>query len=325
MRDLYVYGNQAVLIGSSPSADETIMALDIEHRTHQVLRSASRTQADPAYVSIAEAIRYPTEGGAFAHALFYAPTNADFTGPEGALPPLLVISHGGPTGSTHAGFKWSIQYWTSRGFAVVDVNYGGSSGYGRPYRQRLNRQWGVVDVDDSVNAARYLIGRGLVNPEQLAIRGGSAGGYTTLSALTFRSFFKAGASHYGIGDLEALARDTHKFESHYHFGLIGDYPAEQALYHARSPVNFADRLSSAIILFQGAEDKVVPPNQAEAMYQAVRAKGLPVAYLLFPNEQHGFRRAENISRSFEAELYFYGKIFGYEPADVIEPVQIDNL
>jgi dipeptidyl aminopeptidase/acylaminoacyl peptidase len=325
MRDLYVYGNQAVLIGSSPSADEAIVALDLEHRTHQVLRSASRAQADPAYVSIAEAIHYPTEGGAFAHALFYAPTNADFTGPEGALPPLLVISHGGPTSSTHAGFKWSIQYWTSRGFAVVDVNYGGSSGYGRPYRQRLNRQWGVVDVDDSVNAARYLIGRGLVNPDKVAIRGGSAGGYTTLSALTFRSFFKAGASHYGIGDLEALARDTHKFESRYLFGLIGDYPAEQALYRARSPVNFTDQLSSAMILFQGAEDKAVPPNQAEAMYQAVRAKGLPVAYLLFPNEQHGFRRAENISRSFEAELYFYGKIFGYEPADAIEPVQIDNL
>jgi dipeptidyl aminopeptidase/acylaminoacyl peptidase len=325
MRDLQVHDGQAVFIGSSPTADEAVIALDLKTRTHRVLRSASRAQADPAYVSIAEAIRYPTEGGEFAHALFYAPTNADFTGPEGALPPLLVFSHGGPTSSTHAAFKWSIQYWTSRGFAVVDVNYGGSSGYGRAYRQRLNGQWGVVDVDDSINAARHLIERGLVNPDQVAIRGGSAGGYTTLCALTFRDFFKAGASLYGIGDLEALVRDTHKFESRYLLGLIGDYPAEQALYHARSPINFTDRLSSAMILFQGAEDKAVPPNQAEAMYQAVRAKGLPVAYLLFPNEQHGFRRAENISRTFEAELYFYGKIFGYETADAIEPVAIDNL
>jgi dipeptidyl aminopeptidase/acylaminoacyl peptidase len=325
MRDLHVHGDQAVFIGSSPTADEAIVAFDLTTRTHRVLRSASRAQADPAYISIAEAIRYPTEGGEFAHALFYAPVNADFSGPEGALPPLLVISHGGPTSSTNAAFKWSIQYWTSRGFAVVDVNYGGSSGYGRAYRQRLNGQWGVVDVDDSIHAARHLIERGLVNPDQVAIRGGSAGGYTTLCALTFRDFFKAGASHYGIGDLEALVRDTHKFESRYLFRLIGDYPAEQALYHARSPVNFTDRLSSAMILFQGAEDKAVPPNQAEAMYQAVRAKGLPVAYLLFPNEQHGFRRAENISRSFEAELYFYGKIFGYESADAIEPVAIDNL
>ena len=205
------------------------------------------------------------------------------------------------------------------------MNYGGSTGYGRAYRERLNGQWGVVDVDDAVNAARYLVGRGDVDAGRLAIRGGSAGGYTTLCALTFRKYFKAGASHYGIGDLEALARDTHKFESRYLDSIIGPYPAEQALYHARSPIHFTERLSSAMILFQGAEDKAVPPNQAEAMYQAVRSKGLPVAYLLFEQEGHGFRRAENIKRALEAELYFYGRIFGFTPADRIAPVKIDNL
>jgi dipeptidyl aminopeptidase/acylaminoacyl peptidase len=240
-------------------------------------------------------------------------------------PPLLVLDHGGPTSATSAAFKWGIQFWTSRGFAVVDVNYGGSSGYGRAYRERLNGQWGVVDVDDSVNAARFLVARGDVNPHRLAIRGGSAGGYTTLCALTFRSFFHGGASHYGIGDLEALARDTHKFESRYLDRLIGPYPAAQALYRERSPINFTDRLSSPMILLQGTQDKAVPPAQAQAMFDAVRAKGLPVALLMFEGEQHGFRRAATIQRALEAELYFYGRIFGFTPADPIEPVAIENL
>jgi dipeptidyl aminopeptidase/acylaminoacyl peptidase len=236
-----------------------------------------------------------------------------------------VISHGGPTSASDAGFKWSHQYWTSRGFAIVDVNYGGSSGYGRAYRERLNRQWGVVDVDDSVNAARHLVARGAVNAERIAIRGSSAGGYTSLCALTFRNFFKAGASHYGIGDLEALAADTHKFESRYLDRLIGPYPAARALYRERSPIRHTERLASPMILFQGAEDKAVPPSQAQTMFDAVNAKGLPVAYLLFEGEQHGFRRAATIRRTLEAELYFYGKVFGFTPADTIEPVDIRNL
>ncbi|HTJ95434.1 MAG TPA: prolyl oligopeptidase family serine peptidase, partial [Pararobbsia sp.] len=325
MRDLRVDGRYAVCLASSPATHAAVVVFDLDTRTSHVLRESSPVRPAPADVSIAEAIRFPTTDGHEAHALFYAPVNATHCGPQGARPPLLVISHGGPTAASDASLKWSIQYWTSRGFAVVDVNYGGSSGYGRAYRARLDGAWGVVDVDDCVNAARYLIAQGRVDEARVAIRGGSAGGYTTLCALTFREFFKAGASHYGIGDLEALARDTHKFESRYLDRLIGPYPQEQALYRERSPVHHLERLSSAMILLQGAEDKMVPPNQAEAMYTAVRAKGLPVAYLLFPGEQHGFRRAESIRRAYEAELYFYGKVFGFTPADPIEPVEIDNL
>ena len=205
------------------------------------------------------------------------------------------------------------------------MNYGGSSGYGRAYRQRLNGQWGIVDVDDCVNGARYLAEHGYVDSNRLAIRGGSAGGYTTLSALTFRDVFKAGASYYGISDLEAMTRDTHKFESRYLDSLIGPYPEARNRYRERSPIHFTDHLSCPLILFQGLEDKVVPPNQAEMMVDALRAKGLPVAYVAFEGEQHGFRRSENIQRSLEAELYFYAQVFGFTPADAIEPVMIENL
>jgi dipeptidyl aminopeptidase/acylaminoacyl peptidase len=211
--------------------------------------------------------------------------------------------------------KLSIQYWTSRGIAVLDVNYGGSTGYGRAYRERLNGQWGIVDVADCVNGARYLVERGLADGDRLIIRGGSAGGYTTLAALTFRDEFKAGASYYGISDLEALEQDCHKFESRYNTNLIGPYPERQDLYKERSPIHFTERLSCPIILFQGLEDKVVPPNQSEMMYDALKAKGIPVAYVPFEGEQHGFRKAENIKRSLDGELYFYSKVFGFE-ADV---------
>jgi dipeptidyl aminopeptidase/acylaminoacyl peptidase len=315
----------AVVIGGVPTAPDGVVRLDLNHRTEQVVRSASSVAVDPGCVSMAEAITFPTESGREAHGFFYPPRNAGYRIGDGQRPPLIVMSHGGPTAATDAGFNWSIQYWTSRGIAVVDVNYGGSTGYGRAYRERLNGQWGVIDVDDAVNAARYLVARGDVDADRLAIRGGSAGGYTTLCALTFRKYFKAGASHYGIGDLEALVRDTHKFESRYLDSIIGPYPAKRALYRARSPIHFTEQLSSAMILFQGAEDKAVPPNQAEAMYQAVRSKGLPVAYLLFEKEGHGFRRAENIKRALEAELYFYGRIFGFTPADEIAAVDIENL
>ena len=315
----------AVFLGAGSTLPNAIVRLDLRTRTHEVLRASSSADVDAAFLSLAEAITFPTEKGLDAHAFFYPPTNRDHSGPAGERPPLIVISHGGPTGASDAAFKWSHQFWTSRGFAIVDVNYGGSSGYGRAYRERLNGQWGVVDVDDSVNAARFLIARGDVSAERVAIRGGSAGGYTTLSALTFRSFFKAGASHYGIGDLEALATDTHKFESRYLDRLIGPYPQAKALYVERSPIHHTARLASPMILFQGAEDKAVPPAQAQAMFDAVDAKGLPVAYLLFEGEQHGFRRASTIKRVFEAELYFYGKVFGFTPADAIEPVDIRNL
>jgi dipeptidyl aminopeptidase/acylaminoacyl peptidase len=322
---LHVGTDFAVFLGGTGTQAGAVMRIDLRSLAHEVLRSSSTATADPANLALAEAISFPTEGGLVAHAFFYPPTNRDFRGPAGERPPLMVISHGGPTGSTDATFKWSYQFWTSRGFAIVDVNYGGSTGYGRAYRERLKGQWGVVDVDDSVNAARFLIDRGDVDPARVLIRGGSAGGYTTLCALTFRDFFKAGASHYGIGDLESLMQDSHKFESRYCEGLIGPYPQAIDLYRARSPVHFTDRLSSPMILLQGAEDKAVPPNQAQAMFDAVSAKGLPVAYLLFEGEQHGFRRATTIKRALEAELYFFGKVFGFDPADEIEPVDIRNL
>ena len=239
---------------------------------------------------------------------------------------MLVISHGGPTAATHARLNLEIQYWTSRGFAVVDVNYGGSTGYGRAYRERLRGQWGIVDVADCANAARFLVGEGNADPNRLIIRGRSAGGYTTLAALTFQpDLFKAGASYYGVGDLELLARDTHKFESRYLDSLVGPYPATRDLYRARSPIHFVDRLSCALILFQGLEDQVVPPNQAELMQDAVRRKGLPVALLMFEGEQHGFRKAATIVRCLESELFFYGAVFGFTPSGTAPDLVIENL
>ncbi|HCG30513.1 MAG TPA: peptidase, partial [Chloroflexi bacterium] len=276
------------------------------------------------YLSPAQPIEFPTTGGKTAHALYYAPRNRDAAAPEGELPPLLVFSHGGPTGQTTGALNLSIQYWTSRGLAVVDVNYGGSTGYGREYRERLKDNWGIVDVDDCANAARYLAGQGLVDGARMAIRGGSAGGYTTLAALTFTDVFAAGASHFGISDLETMTTDTHKFESRYLDGLVGPYPEARDIYLARSPAYHTELLSAPMIIFQGLEDKVVPPSQAEAMVAALDRKGLPYAYLAFEGEQHGFRRAENISRTLEAELYFYGKVFGFQPSDEIEPVMIVN-
>jgi dipeptidyl aminopeptidase/acylaminoacyl peptidase len=231
-----------------------------------------------------------------------------------------VLSHGGPTSAARPILSLGTQFWTSRGFAVVDVNYGGSTGYGRPYRERLNGTWGVVDVDDCVAAAEHLAAEGIVDPDRLAIRGGSAGGYTTLCALAYRDTFGAGASHYGVADCEALARDTHKFESRYLDGLIGPYPDEVERYRERSPIHHTDGFSCPLIVFQGLEDEVVPPAQAEMIVAALRAKRLPVAYVAFEGEQHGFRQAPNIIRSLEAELWFYGKVFGFATADVIDPV-----
>ena len=238
----------------------------------------------------------------------------------------MVISHGGPTSASGTTLRYTVQYWTSRGFAILDVNYGGSTGYGREYRQRLNGNWGVVDVDDCCNGALYLVEKGLADEKRLAIHGGSAGGYTTLACLTFRNdVFKAGASHYGLSELEVFVKDTHKFESRYLYSLIGPFPERKDLYFKRSPINFTKNLSCPIILFQGDEDKVVPPSQSQMMFEAVRTKELPVAYLIFKGEQHGLRKAENIKRSLEAELYFYSKIFHFDLSDPIEPVGIENL
>jgi len=235
------------------------------------------------------------------------------------------MSHGGPTGATHAVLDPEIQFWTTRGFAVVDVNYGGSTGYGRAYRERLNGQWGLVDVQDCVNAAKFVAARGDVDPLRMAITGGSAGGYTTLCALTFHDTFAAGASHYGVSDVETLARDTHKFESRYMDSMIGPYPQAKEVYQARSPIHFTDRLTRPVVFFQGLEDHVVPPDQARSMYQAVRARGLPTALVEFEGEGHGFRRAENIRRALEGELLFYGQAFGFTPANVSTTLHIENV
>lgn len=311
--------------GASPTQAAALVLLDLTTGEQTILKRANAIEIDPGYLSTPQPIEFPTTGGLTAYGIFYPPHNQDYAAPEGEKPPLLVLSHGGPTGATSSALKLGVQYWTSRGFAVLDVNYGGSAGYGRAYRERLNGQWGIVDVDDCANGARYLAEQGLVDPARLAIRGGSAGGYTTLCALTFKDVFHAGASHFGVSDLEGLATDTHKFESRYLDGLIGPYPERRDLYVARSPIHHVAQLNCPVIFFQGLEDKVVPPSQAETMVEALRAKGIPVAYLPFEGEQHGFRRAENIKRALDAELYFYGRIFGFELADSVEPVEIENL
>jgi len=315
INSLRVAGKRAVFCGGSPAEAMAVVELDVATRTTTVLRRASSVTIDAGYLSLPETIEFPTEGGLTAFAFFYAPRSRDYEAPAAEKPPLIVISHGGPTSAATTTLKLNIQYWTSRGFGVLDVNYGGSTGYGRAYRERLNGNWGVVDVDDCVNGARHLAEQGKVDGGRLIIRGGSAGGYTTLAALTFRDLFKAGASYYGISDLELLEQDCHKFESRYNHSLVGSYPESKELYRARSPIHFTDRLSCPIILFQGLEDRVVPPNQSEMLYEAAKAKGLPVAYVAFPGEAHGFRQAANIKRSLDGELYFYSRVFGFD-ADV---------
>jgi dipeptidyl aminopeptidase/acylaminoacyl peptidase len=322
---VHVTAERAVFTGASATIPASIVQLDLASERAEVQARASGSTVDSGYFSVAESIEFPSENGLTAFAFYYAPRNPDFTAPDGELPPLLVKSHGGPTAATSSSFDLTIQYWTSRGFAVLDVNYGGSTGYGRAYRERLKGRWGIIDVDDCVNGAQYLVRRGLVDGIRLAIDGGSAGGYTTLSVLTFRDTFKVGASYYGVSDLEALATDTHKFESHYLNGLVGPYPERVDLYHQRSPISNAERLSRPVIFFQGLDDKVVPPNQAERMVTILREKRIPVAYIAFEGEGHGFRSAANIKRSLEAELYFFSKFFGFELADQIEPVEIENL
>ena len=323
--ELRVAGQRIVFSAGAPDLPMTLVSLDLATGISQTLQRGSSPEVGAAYFSKPEAVEFETSGGTRAHAFYYPPCNPDFAAPAGEKPPLLVKSHGGPTAAAQTALDLGIQFWTSRGFGVVDVNYGGSTGYGTEYRRRLRGAWGVVDVDDCVNAARFLSDREDVDPERLAIDGASAGGYTTLAALTFHNLFKAGASYYGVSDLEALAKETHKFESRYLDSLVGPYPERQDLYVERSPINHTHLLSCSLLLLQGLEDEIVPPNQAEMMYESVKAKGLPTAYLPFEGEQHGFRRSENIERALQAELYFYSRVFGFELADDVEPVEIVNL
>jgi dipeptidyl aminopeptidase/acylaminoacyl peptidase len=318
-------GRRFLMIGQTASEFPTVYSLDPDVGEPELLHRAHAHGLDHAFLSPARRIEFPTEEGRTAHAFYYAPRNPGFDAPKGEQPPLIVMSHGGPTSASTGDLDLGVQFWTTRGFAVVDVNYGGSTGYGREYRERLRGRWGEVDLADCVNAARYLADRGDADGARLAITGGSAGGYTTLCALTFTDVFAAGASHFGIGDLETMTRDTHKFESRYLDSLVGPYPEEAERYRARSPIHFTDRLSCPVILLQGLEDEVVPPAQAEEMVRALEAKGLPYAYLPFEGEQHGFRAAENIVRALEAELYFYSRVFGFQLAEPVEPVEIANL
>jgi dipeptidyl aminopeptidase/acylaminoacyl peptidase len=299
--------------------------LDLDEGTREVLRRSSQLTLDERYLARAEAISFPGWQGLTSHGFYYPPTNPDFEAPEGELPPLVVFVHGGPTAHSQDALDLGVQFFTSRGFAIADLNYGGSTGYGREYRDRLRGTWGVVDVEDSADAARYLSDRGDIDPTRIEITGGSAGGYTTLLALALRDEFAAGASYYGVADLVTFHEDTHKFESHYDDYLVGPWPDAIDVYRDRSPVNHADSISRPLLLLQGLDDKVVPPAQAEVIVAALKERGVPYAYIAFEGEGHGFRKEENIRRAFAAHLSFLAQVFGFTPADELEPIRIENL
>ena len=324
---LAVEGDHIAFIAGSPDLPEQLVSLDFTTRSVDVLRESAAMSLDPGYVSETRAIAFPTEGGLTAYAHFYPPANPEVVPPAAERPPVIVMSHGGPTGSRTNIFDLAKQFWTTRGFAVVDVNYGGSTGHGRAYRERLKGTWGITDTADCRNAARYLADEGAVDPERFLIRGGSAGGYTTICALTFQDDYAAGASYFGISDLEPFAEPggTHKFESRYEHTLIGPYPEAIDIYRARSPIHSVDLISTPMLVLQGAEDEVVPPAQAEVMVEALEAKRLPYAYLLFEGEQHGFRMAETIRTAYEAELSFYAQILGFEPDGNVPRLHIQHL
>jgi dipeptidyl aminopeptidase/acylaminoacyl peptidase len=324
LSSLHAFGEGVAAIAASGRQSPAVVAIALDSGAADVVRAGRSTPVTGDAISEARPLAFPTEGGQTSHAFYYPPRLEGFEGPSGERAPLLVRSHGGPTSAASPALNVEIQFWTSRGFGVVDVDYGGSAGYGREYRRRLDGRWGIVDVDDCVNAALHLADLGEADARRLVVRGGSAGGYTTLCALTFRDVFAAGASYYGVADLETLATDTHKFESRYLDGLVGPYPERRDLYRERSPIDHADAIASPLIIFQGLEDAVVPPPQAESLVAALRAKGVPFAYLAFEGEQHGFRQAATIRRAAEAELWFYGRVLGFEPADRIEPVEVEG-
>lgn len=325
IREVRVSPEGAAMIAGSPTQATGVVWFEFNSRQFTLLRASNKAEFPEGMLSIPETIEFPTSEGKTAHAFYYPPRNIDFIAPDGEKPPLLVTSHGGPTSAAVQLMRPEILYWTSRGFGFLDVNYGGSTGYGTEYRRRLNGMWGVVDMEDCANGARYLAERGVVDSQRLIIRGGSAGGYTTLCALAFRDEFKAGASYYGVADIEALVLETHKFESRYCDRMIGPYPQARQICMDRSPIYHVEGLNCPVIFFQGQDDPIVPPNQAEMMVDALVKKGVPVAYILFEGEGHGFRQAKNIKRSLEAELYFYQKVFEIPVDGSLEPVEIKNL
>ncbi|WP_237065238.1 S9 family peptidase [Microbulbifer guangxiensis] len=324
LESLRCESHRAVMIAAGSERFPAVVTYDDHSGQFRQVASSSSCDLPQDVFSVAQAIEFPA-GERTVHAFYYPPHNPGFRAPENDLPPLIVLSHGGPTGATSAGLNLKIQFWTSRGFAILDVNYSGSTGYGRAYRDRLRDNWGVMDVEDVCAGAEYLVAKGLADPERLLIKGGSAGGYTVLAALTFHRTFKAGASHYGIGDLTTLARDTHKFESRYLDRLVGQWPEAEEIYRQRSPINHVAELDCPVIFFQGLEDKVVPPNQAEAMVEALRQRAIPVAYITFPDEGHGFRGADSIKMALEGELEFYSRVFAFPLAEAGPGITIDNL
>jgi dipeptidyl aminopeptidase/acylaminoacyl peptidase len=322
--DLTTDGTRAIFAGASPTREACVAAADVETGAIELLAGSADPGIDPRYISVPRPLEYPTTGGKTAHALFYPPHNPAYTAPAGERPPLMVRIHGGPTAHVTSRLSRELQFFTSRGFAVVDVNYGGSTGYGREYRDRLHGQWGVVDVDDAVNAALALADAGDVDRSRMTITGGSAGGWTVLCALAFHpDVFAAGADYYGVSDLTGFVDSTHKFESRYNDWLVGPWPEAADLWRERSPVNFADRMRAPVIILQGLEDAIVPPSQSDIVVAALRSNHVPHAYLAFEGEQHGFRKASTLKRAAEAELSFYGQVLGFVPADGIEPVTIE--
>jgi dipeptidyl aminopeptidase/acylaminoacyl peptidase len=325
IRELRIGPGYIAMLAGGPTIPLELARIDFTEEGVEILAQSIEDLPDEQNLSIPTSISYASANGRTSHAFFYPPRNRDVAGPEGSKPPVIVISHGGPTGMTVNTLNLKTQYWTSRGFGVLDVNYGGSTGFGRAYRDLLKGQWGVVDVEDCVAGAQALVERGLADGERLIIRGGSAGGLTTLCALTFHNVFKVGASYYGVSDLKGLDQDSHKFESHYNEYLIAPQPQAEALYQARSPINHTDKLARPMIFFQGLDDKVVPPQQSEMMVDALKQRGVPVAYVPLEGEGHGFRKGENIIRTLEAELYFYQRMFGLHDAAATPPMHIDNL
>jgi dipeptidyl aminopeptidase/acylaminoacyl peptidase len=319
-------GTSVVVVAAATTVPHQVARIDVGSGEVEPMRTSLEPPVSTAYFSEPRRIEFPTEGGLTAFAFFYPPTSPDYAAREGELPPLIVESHGGPTDNANAMFSLSVQFWTSRGFGLVDVDYGGSTGHGRAYRERLNGQWGVVDLQDCVNAARFLAEQQQADPERLLITGGSAGGYTTICALTFTDHFAAGTSYFGIADLEQFAGgETHKFELEYEHTLVGPYPERADLYKERSPIHFTDRITTPMLVLQGADDRVVPPRQAELIVSALRERGIPHAYVLYEGEGHGFRKAENITGSLEAELSFYAQVLGFEPAGAVPRLEIENL
>jgi dipeptidyl aminopeptidase/acylaminoacyl peptidase len=321
---LDVGGRCAAAVLSFPDQPAALALLDLDRDAWDIVRSSFKISIPIDAISLARRVSWTSEGREI-HGYFYPPVNTNWQAPAGTLPPMITLIHGGPTGFASPEFKIGYQFWTSRGFAILDVNYSGSAGFGREYRDRLKGRWGVVDVHDCISGTLAMGTERLADPARLAIRGGSAGGFTALAALTMSNVFNAAISQYGIADLEALAKDTHKFESRYIDSLIGPYPEDRHLYLERSPINHLDQLSAPILLLQGTEDMVVPPEQAEMLAAAARRRGLPVALIMFEGEGHGFRKAETIKAAIEAQIYFLGRIFGFEPADQVPPISIDNL